>query len=90
MKNQEAIQHIRRCHICGTVNETENALIERCSSCGKFLAPFVFFDEKAALGLTEKPHGDVASLMNNRLKSNEWHHPIHFQYPPLWGITVYW
>ena len=89
MKKLDAL-HIRRCHICGTVNETHNDLVEKCQHCGKFFAPFVFFDEKAALGLEEKAKIEVSSVMNNRLKSNEWHHQMKTQYPPLWGITVYW
>ncbi len=90
MKKNEFSLHIRRCHICGTVNETESALVEKCSSCGKFLAPFVFFDEKAALGLKKQKNPESAFIMNSRLKLNEWHHPANSQYPPLWGITVYW
>ena len=90
MKILEVSVHVRRCHMCGTVNETESALVDKCGQCGKFLAPFAFFDEKAALGIGDEAKPDIASLMNNRLKSNDWHHPIKSQYPALWGITVYW
>ena len=90
MKILEASLHVRRCHICGNVNETELALVDKCGQCGKYFAPFVFFDEKAALGLSDKPQADVAAIMNNRLKSNEGQHQLKSQYPPLWGITVYW
>ncbi len=90
MKIQEVSLHIRRCHMCGTVNETEEALVDKCQTCGKFFAPFVFFDEKAALGLNSKVQSDIASMMNNRLKSKDWHLQIKTQYPPLRGFTVYW
>jgi hypothetical protein len=90
MKTNVSPLHIRRCHICGTTNETESALVDKCSHCGKFFAPFVFFDEKEALELDDQGRAEAAEIMNNRLKSNEWHHPIKTQYPPLWGITVYW
>lgn len=90
MKNLESPLHIRRCHVCGAVNETESALVDKCHQCGKFFAPFVFFDEKAALGLVEPAKDDAASVVTNRLRSNDWHHRIKTQYPPLWGITVYW
>ena len=90
MKKLDASVHVRRCHICGAVNEIENALVDQCGQCGKFFAPFVFFDEKGALGIDFKVKDDSSSIVNNRLKSNEWHKEIKTQYPPLWGITVYW
>ncbi len=95
MKTNEASLHFRRCHICGAVSETENALVDKCGHCGKFFAPFVFFDEKAALGMDaaekqDSAKDDMPSVMSNRLKSNEWHQRIKSQYPPLWGFTVYW
>lgn len=81
-QNDKAI-HIRRCHVCGHTEEVENELVSHCSSCGKILVPFLFFNEKAALGLDK-----IDS--RHRPKSNDWRQRLKTQYPPLWGITVYW
>lgn len=55
--------HFRRCHICLTVQCKENGLVERCTSCGKYLRTFIFFDENNALGLT-------IPINNSKKKSN--------------------
>lgn len=80
--------HFRRCHICGTFNERANCLVDRCGSCHKALAPFVFFDEQRALGVSdERPVEDPAkrasSVKITRLATQT-------IYPPIWGLTVYW
>jgi hypothetical protein len=75
--------HFRRCHLCGTVNVAEGRLVESCQTCGKHLAPFYFFDESKAIGLT-----------NPNLSSSD--EQAFFtslpckEYPPIWGLTVYW
>lgn len=72
--------HYRVCHMCGEVNHQEHGLVGNCSSCGKHLAPFYYFDESRAMGLTdpnaEKPYRSSALP--------------HQEYPPIWGLTVYW
>lgn len=46
IKSQEVtFIHIRRCHICSEITEVENDKIDRCVSCGKYLAPFVFCND---------------------------------------------
>jgi len=89
MHSQENKIHIRRCHICNTVNEQENAVIDRCDHCGKALAPFMFFDEKAALGLTPFDSNEQHEI-RMRLKSGNWGDSLSSKYPPLWGLAVYW
>ncbi len=37
--------HIRRCHLCGGVTETDHEHVTHCESCGKPMAPFFFFNE---------------------------------------------
>jgi predicted nucleic acid-binding Zn-ribbon protein len=38
---------IRRCHVCGQLTEHKE-VIDRCTNCGKALAPFCYFDERKA------------------------------------------
>ena len=81
--HEEKLIHVRRCHLCGQVNEVEAAVINKCGSCGKHFAPFLFFNEKAALGLEGEP-------VEFRPQADEWQHLMKTQYPPLWGLAVYW
>ena len=37
--------HIRRCHICGGINESPETVVTKCDHCGKTMAPFYFFNE---------------------------------------------
>ena len=73
--------HIRRCHICGSVTESEDSAIHRCQHCGKHLAPFYYFDESKLEGLQENgPHLSVwkqAALAPGT-------------YQPIWGLSTYW
>lgn len=79
--------HFRRCHVCGSFNEKANELVDRCGTCRKALAPFVFFDEKHALGITdespEEPSKKSSTMKMTRLATQTF-------YPPIWGLTVYW
>lgn len=78
-------EHFRVCHKCGTVNCAEEDLVTCCEGCGKHLAPFYFFDESRAMGMTESTF--YSSL--NGGKNRESILP-HKEYPPIWGLTVYW
>lgn len=84
--------HFRRCHICGVINERAQSLVDRCGHCHKFLAPFVFFDEQVALGIPddrpegvrkEEPSKKVSTIKISRAATQN-------NYPPIWGLTVYW
>jgi hypothetical protein len=80
--------HFRRCHVCGTFNEKANSLVDRCGVCQKALAPFVFFDEQRALGLSDEgpvvePSKKSSTMKITRLATQT-------IYPPIWGLTVYW
>lgn len=78
---QEAVfLHIRRCHICGSLNERHNSNVDRCTSCGKALAPFLFCEstyDSEAIELSKK----VFTTHKNDTK---------VIYPPLVGIALYW
>ncbi|MFZ3229760.1 MAG: hypothetical protein WA160_06120 [Pseudobdellovibrio sp.] len=89
MSSKEIKIHIRRCHICHTVNEQKDSLVDKCTGCGKTLAPFMFFDEKAELGLTEVDSNE-AHETRMRLKSGNWGESLSSRYPPIWGLAVYW
>jgi hypothetical protein len=69
--------HVRRCHVCGTVNEAANAAIHKCSNCGKHLAPFYYFDESKLEGLCE------GSAYLSIWKES-------FGYNPIYGLSIYW
>lgn len=72
------ILHIRRCHVCGTVTEREDHPVERCTECGKHLAPFFFFaGEDLEKGISDQG-----------LEMSLWKEAIG--YSPLWGIAIPW
>lgn len=73
--------HVRRCHVCGEMCEAEGQLVSQCGQCGKHLAPFYYFDESMAMGL--KTVEEAASEYKSSALP-------HKEYPPLWGLTVYW
>lgn len=44
-----SISYVRRCHVCGAVTERQKNEGDKglsCESCGKAIAPFVFYVEK--------------------------------------------
>ena len=93
MKNSQNLNnkiHIRRCHVCGNVNQKKKDFVKKCTSCGKALAPFMFFDEKNDFDPTFKVDAKTIDLDDVRLKSGSLYEHMKTQYPPLWGITVYW
>ena len=72
--------HIRRCHVCGAVNESKGHVVERCTTCQKALMPFLFCEstyEEQALELSK----DIYAQEGSQLK---------VIYPPLVGIALYW
>ncbi len=82
--------YIRRCHICGSVTEKDSGCVKKCESCGKALAPFMFFDEKNDFDPIFKIEAKTIDLEDLRLKSGSLYEHMKTQYPPLRGITVYW
>lgn len=88
--NVQATEHIhfRRCHVCGTMNERANSLVDRCSACSKALAPFVFFDEQHALGVSDGRPAEEPSKKSSTMKITRL--ATQSIYPPIWGLTVYW
>lgn len=73
--------HIRRCHVCGSVTESQEAAIHCCSHCGKHLAPFYYFDESKLEGLQEV--GPYLSVWKNTSMPPG-------TYQPIWGLSTYW
>ncbi len=76
--------HIRRCHICNKTSESETSKIDRCDSCGKYLVPFLFCTDPSDIvpfnhSTEEKSHSSSDS--DSFLKS---------EYPPIYGISLYW
>lgn len=81
-RTENTVVHVRRCHVCGTVNESENQAIKRCSKCGKPLAPFYYFDESVLEGLQDDGlHFSTMKLYD----------PEQIEtFKPLWGFSTYW
>ncbi len=84
-----SVSHIRRCHVCGNVNECEGAAVHKCGQCGKHLAPFYYFDESKLEGLAELgPYLSVwkeirVPITEEALKAGE-------TFNPIWGLSTYW
>lgn len=71
--------HYRRCHVCGATNECIGELVTECHFCHKRLLPFLYYDERAAMGL---------NLLVGKVKfKSKLPHQI---YPPLKGLSSYW
>lgn len=73
--------HVRRCHVCGEVNEAQGQLVTECNYCGKQLPPFFYYDEGVAMGL-KTPEAAALEYKSSALPLRE--------YPPLTGISIYW
>ena len=76
----ESKTHFRRCHVCGTINEAPGQLVSDCSTCGKHLAPFHYFDESIFMRLPLRK--DLKPIAESVLPFKS--------YPPIWGLTAYW
>ena len=67
--------HIRRCHMCGAINEVEAGKVEQCRNCDKPLAPFYYFDDRLmAIPTDSELRRDLAER----------------EYAPIHGLTAYW
>lgn len=65
--------HFRRCHVCGAVTERKDP-VDQCECCGKFISPFMYFDEKA-----------IAVKAESGAKM-----PGKGQMRPIIGLAAYW
>jgi hypothetical protein len=63
--------------VCGTINEHENSFASSCYHCGKYFAPFYFFEE-----------GDLKGVKDDGLHVTLW--KMQEGYHPLWGFSTYW
>ena len=60
----QSFLHVRRCHVCGATCEREGAHVESCTSCGKRLARFYYFDDLRAPIYSEtepRPESDASA-----------------------------
>ncbi len=76
-KGDLQVTHIRRCHVCGTVNESEQAVNLKCQNCGKHLAPYYYFDESSMTGV------DCEGPYLSEFKKST-------QFNPIYGLSFYW
>ena len=67
--------HVRRCHMCGGINEADDGFVDTCEHCGKSLAPFYYFDDRFSV-----PPSDLV-IRSPRLDG---------EYRPIQGLTAYW
>lgn len=79
----EKIMHIRRCHICHHINESATTHIEQCDSCGKQLVPFLFCKDPGVEELTSDFRESIDKTVNP-------HSILRSEYPPIYGISLYW
>ena len=70
----QPMRSYRRCHICGTLCES-NSQIRKCSDCGKPFAPFYYFNDQF-----------TPVLYEGGLRAPE----LPGQWRPLQGLTAYW
>jgi hypothetical protein len=68
---------VRRCHVCGSVNESKDD-IKKCVCCSKSLLPFYYFDKKK---LNEFSDNKERPLDLPDRESG---------YGPIRGLTAYW
>jgi hypothetical protein len=61
--------------------EAEGQLISEYSHCGKHLSSFYYFNEKLAMNLISREEADK-EYKSPALPLSD--------YPPLWGLAVYW
>ncbi|MCC6278576.1 MAG: hypothetical protein IT289_11740 [Oligoflexia bacterium] len=73
--------HVRRCHVCGDVTESETDVL-KCGGCGKSLLPFYYFDKKK---IKEMADGDVRPDNFRDLERDP-----ESGYGPIRGLTAYW
>lgn len=69
------IKYFRRCHICGSLNETKDEHVQRCTHCNKPFAKFQYYDDKYT-----PIFSDCQPLPEYR----------EGEYIPIRGLTVYW
>lgn len=67
--------HIRRCHVCGGITESDGEVVNKCCHCGKSMAPFYFFNE------AETPPATDCELR---------HPPVPGDRSPVRGLTAIW
>ncbi len=79
--SKQGVSHIRRCHVCGFVNEQSESAIHKCMQCGKHLAPFYYFDESKLEGI-----GEMEAYLSVWKQAQ--HPPGTFN--PIWGLSTYW
>ena len=72
--------HLRRCHVCDAVSEQNGDVVSKCEGCGKFMAPFFFFNEKRVVIFTDR---EMRPSLPHVTQTSEERMPIR-------GLTAYW
>lgn len=82
--SESGFVHVRRCHICGRVSERGGEPVERCTHCGKHMAPYYFFDEQCVRVYSDvDPRPSEDTLRRRPEGSADTHRPVR-------GFTVIW
>lgn len=83
MKSKD--QYFRRCHVCDHVSEEAGHRVESCSSCGKPMIAFFYFDERSMPLLTDQNTREDRRWLHQSPKQND-----HGKIVPILGLTVFW
>ena len=68
---------VRRCHVCGELNESPHD-ITKCLSCQKSLLPFYYFDKRK-----------ISEMSDNQVRPPE-DRDHETGYGPIRGLTAFW
>ena len=69
----------RRCHVCGSTNQSLGERVYTCQHCGQSFIPFFYFDERFT------PVMDEAILRSSNTSDKN-----NYKYTPIQGLTAYW
>jgi hypothetical protein len=73
----ESVLFVRRCHVCGTFNESSEDIL-KCFSCRKSLLPFYYFDKRKLAEFSDDKERPMDGLDRKT------------GYGPIRGLTAFW
>jgi hypothetical protein len=68
---------VRRCHVCGEVNESKEDIL-KCGFCRKSLLPFFYFDKRKVPDYSDNEERPIYERESDT------------GYGPIRGLTAYW